>query len=380
MKRVVVFITARPQYCRLKSVMHEINNNENLELYLCVGGSALSEKQGRIDRIIEDDGFFISDKIYFGLSEDEPCCMTKSTAMFALSLADIFYKIKPTYVVVHADRYEQLAIAMAASYSNTLVVHMQGGEVTGSIDDKVRDMITQSADIHFPCTERARERIVKMICSDESKRWKKDFVFNVGCPSIDLLLEVNFFQHVDFNDKYRGVGCNIDYSRPYIVVLFHPDTTEYDLMEYQTEELIDAVREMSYQTVWFWPNGDAGNEGISKAIRRSREKGELFNVRFEKNYTPEDFVRLTANSAGMIGNTSYGIREGSFLNIPYVCLGGREKNREHGDNTVFSECEKDSIIKSFKKALKCTSYGDDCSNLYGQGDAAKRIVQILTNL
>ncbi len=381
MKKIIVFISARPQYFRLKSLMRKFNESPELDMYLMVGGSALSERAGRLDTVIENDGFFIYDKIYFQFEGDDPCCMTKCTSVYALALSDIFRKINPEFVLVHADRYEQLAVAMAAAYANVLLVHTQGGEVTGSIDDTVRDMITQAADIHFPCTEKARERIIKMICNDNSNQWKRDKVFNVGCPSIDLILETDFFKALpDLNEKYHGVGCRIDYSKPYILVLFHPDTDDYGMTEYQTVELVEAVKKLNYQTIWLWPNLDAGSEGISKTIRRYRERGELENVRLEKNFTPEDFVHLASLSACILGNTSFGIREGAFLNLPYVCVGDRQKDREHSTNVMFADYHRDIIYDRARKIMNRVPDPNANTDLYGDGTSCDKIVKILTAL
>jgi len=364
MKRVFVCITARPQYARLKSVLEAINNCPGLELYLDVAGSALIDKYGAIDKIIEKDGFFINDKLYFVTEGDVPLCMANSAANLMLALTPILSKIKPEIVLVHADRYEQLAIATAASFLNIPIAHTQGGEITGSVDDRVRNMITQIAKYHFVSTEKAAERVKKLTDSD--------LIFETGCPSLDVIKKMSLKFELD--DPLPGVGMEIDFNKPYIIVMFHPDTDHYDQTFEQTEGIIQAIIKLRYQTIWFWPNIDAGNFGISDALRRFREKGFLGNVRFIKNMEPENFIRLAYLSAGIIGNTSFGIREGAFLAIPYVCLGTRQRGREHSDNTIYCNFSPDEIALSFMTQVKRPL---EPSFLYGKGNSGEQIVRAL---
>ncbi len=364
-KRIYVCITARPQYARLKSVLREIDKDPNLELYLDVAGSALLDKYGAIDEIIERDGFFIQDKIYFVTEGDVPLCMANSMANFILALTPILSKIKPDIVLVHADRYEQLSIATAASFLNIPIAHTQGGEITGSIDDRVRNMITQIAKYHFVSTDGSAERVKKFTGSD--------LIYNVGCPSLDVIKKMSLkFEQ----DDLPGVGIKIDFNKPYIIVMFHPDTDEYDNTFKQTEIISRAINKLNYQTVWFWPNIDPGNYGIADLLRKYRESGLLNNVRLIKNMNPEDFIRLAYMSIGMIGNSSFGIREGSYLSIPFVCLGSRQNGREHSENTVYCNLNPYDIVMTFKDHIRKSF---EPSFLYGTGNSGEQIARLLSS-
>jgi UDP-hydrolysing UDP-N-acetyl-D-glucosamine 2-epimerase len=366
MKNICVVLTNRAHWARLKALLHEINNNIDLNLQLIVGGSCLLDKYGEVVKQIGKE-FKVIDTIYCVVQGNEPQNMVDTTALLMNKLTTVFARIKPDVVLVHADRYEQLAVAITASYMNIPVAHTQGGEITGSIDDKVRNSITQLADIHFPTTYKSYIRIKNML-NDIDK------IYQVGCSSLDLIpndLSIN-----EFNEKYKdiGVGCDIDYNDPYIVVSFHPDTTKYKDMERQTEELIKAIISINFPTIWLWSNVDAGHDGIEGMIRRYREQGNLNHVRFIKTYPPEDFIRLIYNCNCLIGNTSVGIREGSFLGIPYVCIGTRQLNREHSENTILCPIESFAILHCYKMI---NNERFEKSKLYGDGTTSKKIVEVL---
>lgn len=369
-RKVFICLTNRAHWGRLKSVIRAIDNHPELELQLVVGGSALLDKYGAVVDDIEKE-YEVLDKLYCVIDGDKPSNMADTTGNLILKLTGILERLNPDVVLVHADRYEQLAVALAASYMNIPVAHTQGGEATGSIDDKVRNAITMLADWHFPSTERSANRI-----SDMNDWWGDNAtigIVNVGCPSIDLIPK-DLTISDDYNLKYGGVGCEIYYSKPYTVVMFHPDTTEYRGMEEQTEELIKAVKEIGLQTLWFWSNVDAGSDKISGTIRRYREKGEMANVRFVKNFNPEDFYNAISNSHVFLGNSSSGIREGAYLGVKYVCIGNRQRNREHADNVIFCDCNRLAIITAYMQIIKRDVKP---SALYGDGTAGEKIADIL---
>ena len=138
MRKICVVITARPSYSRIKTALEAINNNKNLELQLVLAGSALLDKYGKVSKVIEDDGFTISEKIYNVIEGEFPTAMAKTTGIAITELATTFYNLKPDIVVTIADRFETIATSISATYQNIPLAHIQGGEVTGNIDEKVR--------------------------------------------------------------------------------------------------------------------------------------------------------------------------------------------------------------------------------------------------
>ena len=182
-RKVCVVITARPSYSRVKTALKAIAASPDLELQLVVAASALLERYGSVVRYIEEDGFCVAARVYSVLEGENPTAMAKTTGIGLLELATVFDNLKPNVVVTVADRYETLATAVAASYMNIPVAHIQGGEVTGSIDEKVRHAVTKLADLHLVSTRQAAERVIRM-GEDPST------VFVTGCPSIDLVAEI----------------------------------------------------------------------------------------------------------------------------------------------------------------------------------------------
>ena len=229
-------------------------------------------------------------------------------------------------VITVADRYETMATAIAASYMNIPLAHLQGGEISGNIDDKVRNAITQLSDYHFVCTEKSAERVITMGAD-------KGRVYNFGCPAMDILVKEDLSISNYLMKKYRGVGHEIDWEKPYILIIQHPVTTSYGQGYFQISETLYAAKEIkNMQKIVLWPNIDAGSDDVSKGIRNFREKNsnEIFN--YQKNFSPEDYARVLNNAKCCVGNSSSFIREGSFLGIPCVLIGDRQKGREHGKN------------------------------------------------
>ena len=369
-RKVCVVVTARPSYSRIKTALKAIQAHPGLELQLVVAASALLDRYGTAVRYIEDDGFDIKARVYMVLEGENPASMAKTTGLGLLELATVFDNLRPDVVVTVADRYETLATAVAASYMNIPVAHVQGGEITGSIDEKVRHAVTKLADLHFASTPRAAERLVWMGERPET-------VFVTGCPSIDLAVEVRERPALDFDPfaKYGGVGVRLDPSAGYIVVMQHPVTTEYEQSRKQTLETLRAVRALATPAFWFWPNVDAGSDGTSNAIRAFREAERPENIHFFKNMTPVDFLRLIVNARCLVGNSSVGIRECSYLGVPVVNIGTRQAGRDRGRNVVDVGYDEGEILAAIRRQIAAPRPASD--PLYGEGRAGERIAALL---
>jgi UDP-hydrolysing UDP-N-acetyl-D-glucosamine 2-epimerase len=369
-RKVCVVVTARPSYSRIKTALKAIQDHPALELQLVVAASALLERYGSAVRYIEDDGFQISARVYMVLEGENLASMAKTTGLGLLELATVFDNLRPDVVITVADRYETLATAVAASYMNIPVAHVQGGEVTGSIDEKVRHAVTKLADLHLVSSERAAQRIIRMgehPCS----------VHVTGCPSIDLAARVLESPQLDFDPlkRYGGVGAPLDISKGYLVVLQHPVTTEYELAREHVFETRHAVAEINLPTLWFWPNVDAGSDGTSGGIRSFRETMQPKNVRFFKNMEGMDFLRLLHNSKCLVGNSSVGIRECSFLGIPVVNIGSRQSGRDRGSNLIDVSHDRKEISGAIRHHMGNGRYPRD--TIYGDGSAGQRISDVL---
>ena len=369
-RKICVVITARPSYSRIKTAIKAIAEHPALELQLVVAASALLDRYGTAVNYIEKDGFTIVAKVFNVLEGENLTAQAKTTGLGILELSSVFERLEPDAVVTVADRFETMATAIAASYMNIPLIHIQGGEVTGNIDEKVRHAITKLADLHLVASEDAQKRVIRMGENPHK-------VFNTGCPSIDLAKEVLHSPAFDFDpfQKYGGLGNSIDLEKAYIVVMQHPVTTEYKESRQHIEETLKAIYELNLPTFWFWPNVDAGADGTSKGIRVFREKYQLKNLHFFKNMEPNDFLRLLKNSACLIGNSSVGIRECAYLGVPVVNIGTRQVGRERGANIIDVDYKHEAIKEAISQQV---AHGPYPSNtIYGNGHAGQNVADVL---
>mgnify|MGYP001349075333 FL=1 len=369
-KKIMVVINNRANYSRIRSVLVELRK-KNITIQLITNSAANLSKYGDLLNIIKKDKFKIHSKIYSVVEGEIPQTMTKSAGLIVLELSALLEKFKPDLVLTIADRFETLPIAIAASYMNIPIAHTQGGEQTGSIDESVRHATTKLSQIHFPSTKKSMENIIKM--GEDKKN-----VYLTGCPSLDLIpnkipkLDKSFFK------KYRYVGNLTDYKKPYIVILQHPVTTEFKNTSKQIIETINAIKNITKQIVWLWPNVDAGSDAISKKIRTFREENNPKNISFYKNFSPVDFLRLINNADCFLGNSSSAIREGSYLGVPSVNIGSRQSNREKSKNIIDVDYNAKKILNAVNYQIKHGKYKKD--NLYGDRKAGLRIANIIKKL
>ncbi|WP_132052511.1 UDP-N-acetylglucosamine 2-epimerase [Pseudocnuella soli] len=372
-RKVCVVVTARPSYSRVKTALKAIQDHPELILQLVVAGSALLDRYGNAVKVIEKDGFEIAEKVFVLLEGENPTSMAKTTGLAIMELSTVFYNLKPDVVISIADRYETAATAIAASYMNIPLAHIQGGEITGNIDEKVRHAVTKLADIHLVSSDKAYERVIRM-GEDPA------YVFNTGCPSIDLAAEILTDIDLGFNpfDKYGGVGPTFDISRGYLVVMQHPVTNEYREAKDQVNITLEVIQDLQIPTLWFWPNVDAGADGTSSGIRAFREKYNPEHVHFFKNMEPTDFLKLLHNSKCLIGNSSVGIRECAYLGVPVVNIGTRQEGRDRGKNVIDVAHDAQQIKAAVQAQLTAGNYGRDYS--YGDSNAGKKIAQVLAEV
>lgn len=370
MRKICVVVTARPSYSRIKTALDAIRNHPFLELQLVVAASALLERYGKAIRIIEKDNFPIAARVFNVLEGENLTAQAKTTGLGILELSSVLERLEPDAVVTIADRFETMATAISAAYMNIPLIHIQGGEVTGNIDEKVRHAITKLSDLHFVASEEARQRVIKMGENPHN-------VINTGCPSIDLAKKVMADHAMDFDplERYGGVGKLNSWKDGYIVVLQHPVTTEYADSRVNVEETLKAISSIGVPTFWFWPNVDAGADGTSKGIRAFRETHNVDHIHFFKNMDGMDFLKLLYNSKCIVGNSSVGIRECAFLGVPCVNIGTRQNGRERGHNVIDvpgynAEGIVDGIRRAFTKERKSDT-------LYGNGGSGEKIASFL---
>lgn len=370
-RNVCVVVASRANYARIKTVLEAVRDHQDLTLQLVAGASLVLERFGNAAEVMTAEGFAPNASIRFIIEGETPSTMAKSTGLGLLELPTVFDMLQPDIVVTVADRFETIATAIAASYMNIPVAHTQGGEVSGSIDESVRHAVTKLAHVHFPATDLAARRVIAMGEAPET-------VFNVGCPSIDLVAQTDLGLAADVLEGFGGVGAGVDPRKPFLLVMQHPVTTEFGEGFEQINETLLAVADVGMQALVFWPNVDAGSEHIAKGIRRFRELGRANRFHFFRNLPPDAFIRLLAHCSCMVGNSSAALREGSFLGTPAVNVGTRQQHRERGENVVDAPHDHQAIADAIRAQLDHGPY--QRSYLFGDGSAGRQIADVLAEV
>ena len=377
MKKICCVILSRANYGSIKSLMSEIKKNSSFKLQIITGASAVLKKFGDVDRIIRKDKFKISYSLDFQNMNLNLNSMSKTVGLGVIEISNCLKKLKPDYVVSVGDRYETMATALSAVYLNIPLIHTMGGERTGSLDESIRHAISKLSHLHFVSNADSKKRLIKM--GEDSK-----FVFNVGCPRIDIVKKtISSYSKKNFYDNLNslGVGCSIKNGEDIIVVSQHPVTSEYFEAKKNFEATFDAIRKFipRYKIVYIWPNSDPGTEQISSYVRKFREITKSNNFRFIVNMPSETYYKLLNECSVLVGNSSSGVREGSFIGVPAVNIGTRQNERLHGKNIItVKQYNKFEIHKAICKQLSSRKKLN--SKLYGNGDAAKKIVKILKKI
>jgi UDP-hydrolysing UDP-N-acetyl-D-glucosamine 2-epimerase len=369
-KKICIVITTRGNYAKMKTVAQLISQDPQLELQMVVGGGAILSKYGDMVQSLENNGIEIKRHVHFLVEGENPVTMAKSAGLAIGEFSTVFDNLKPDMVLVIADRFECLPLAMAASYMNIPVAHVEGGEVSGSIDESVRHAITKMSHLHFPATADAARRIERMGEAPET-------IFTVGATSLDAIVKLDLKDLSPLMDYQvvAGVGNIIDLSKPYLVVIQHPVTTEYRQNNENINQTIEAIDSQDIGVIWLWPNMDAGSDGISKGIREYRELKSPDHVHFFKSLPIELYAPLLAQAKAIVGNSSSGIRESAFLGVPCINIGTRQNNRQRGINVIDVDYDAKKIAAAIQTQLGRGHYPSD--TLYGDGKASVRIVEAI---
>ena len=365
-----VILVDRANYGRLQPVMEAIRDTPELELQTIAAGTMVLERFGKPVDIVRRDGFSIDAEVYLEVEGSTPATMAKSVGFGVVEFASEFNRLKPDLVLIIGDRYEALAAALAAAYMNICTVHLQGGEVSGSIDESARHAISKFAHFHVPSTRRAAEYLIRM-------GERPDTILTTGCPSSDIARRFDRSLDADVVNQV-GSGARIDVDEPFLLVVFHPTTTEFGGERGQIENLLAALAEVALPTILLWPNIDAGSDHISKAIRQFRDHAKPTWLRTLTNLTPEHYLKVLSRAACAIGNSSSFVRDAGYFGTPVVLVGNRQDGREHDVHVRPSSPETRPIVSTVREQLAHGRYAP--SSLYGDGHVAERLAAALITL
>ncbi len=369
-RKVCVVLVDRANYGRLKPVMRAIADHPEIEMQVVAAGTMVLGRFGRPVDVVSADGFQIDSEVYIELEGSTPATMAKSVGFGVVEFASEFQRLKPELVLLIGDRYEALAAAIAAAYMNICIVHIQGGEVSGSIDESARHAITKFAHFHFPSTRRSAEYLVRMGESPSS-------ILGIGCPSSDIAQTLEGELPGEFVNG-TGSGANIDPKEPFQLVIFHPTTTEYGGEQAQMRELLEALEVVQMPTILLWPNIDAGSDQISKAIRIFRDQTAPNWLRTVTNLRPDHYLHVLASAACAIGNSSSFVRDASYFGTPVVLVGDRQEGRETDTHVVRAAPRAVEVTMAIRKQLRHGRY--PASTLYGDGNVSTRIADALARI
>ena len=369
MKRKVSVTTgSRADYGILRPVLKAISESKKLELYLIVTGMHLSGKYGKTINEIKKDGFRIFATMDMLPKGDSTYFMSKALGEGITAFSKIFRKHNPDINLVLGDRDEMLASALAAYHMNIPNAHIHGGDKSqGGIDEYNRHAITKISNIHFAATNNSRKRIIMM--GEDPK-----YVFLTGSPSIDEIANNKITSKKELEKKY-----NLKFSGNEILLVQHPVTTETDLSGKQIANTLEAITRLKKTTISVAPNSDAGNKKIFEYLRFFSRKYDF--IRMYKTLSRSDFLGMLNNCGVLVGNSSSGIIEASYFNIPVVNIGIRQKGREKGPNVIDVVGSTNSIYRAILKTLKMGKRRKFVKeHLYGNGKAAVKIVHHLEKI
>jgi len=362
-----LFVTERrADYSKLTPVIKEISKSKRFNYFLVVTGSHLLKKHGYTIDEIKKDGFRIYKKfhMFYENEDDSPATMTRAFGRAIHSLTKIINSLKPDIIFSGFDIGANFSAAIIGAHMNIHVAHLEGGEVTGTIDEPIRHSTSKFAHIHFTTNKEAAKRLVMM---GEDRR----NIFVVGNPALDAIKSARFIPKVELEKEF-----NLDLKKPFVLIVQHTVTTEIDQVGKYFSETISALKDLGIQYIIVSGNNDAGYLKIKKIIKDSK-------LRHYENLPFIKYINLLRNCSVIVGNSSSGIMEAPFLRIPSVNIGTRQQGRSNAKSIINVDYDRKEIIKAINKAIydkKFLSAVKKQKSPYGDGTAAKKIVRILEKL
>src|SRR5271156_4974551 len=367
-RKIAVVTSSRADYSHLYWPLHDLAAHPEVELQLIVMGPHLSSAFGLTVEEIERDGFTIAGRVECLLSSDTDTGMAKTIGMATLGLADIFGQMRPDLLLLIADRYEMLVTASVALALRIPIAHIEGGEISeGAIDDAVRNALTKMSHIHFTSTQAARDRVIAM----GEEPWR---VHRAGAPSLDHLRRQTLFTREQLESR-----LNVVLSHPTILVAYHPVTLARDTVR-EADALFEALEKLPDQILFCYPNSDAGSRELierARAFAASRDAAQVF-----VNLDALTYWSLLKQVDVLAGNSSSGIMESASFALPTVNVGLRQQGRERARNVIDAAPEVRAILKAIatSKSADFRRSLQSMTNLYGEGVASEKIVEVLTTV
>lgn len=396
-KKILVPLLYRAHLGRLRPVLRAIQNHPRLTLQVAVGTQAaygsfftnlrhaeprswraglpwyvrsrvsallphFSLSRDSLSRKVAEAGFPIDASVPLFVEGGTPRTMAKSMGLGVIRFTDACLRLKPDMMLIHADRFEMMAIALAAVCLNIPIAHNEAGDVSGTIDESIRHAITKFAHMHFAATEESRRRVVQM-------GEDPGFAFTVGSPAIDALMEMDLRpQELIFKE--------IDPLRPYLLIVVHPVTTESrEQNETLLKSVLDAAAGLRMQAVFVGWNPDAHSRAFDPIVTAWMREVKPAGFHRIKWAHPDRYLRALAGAACVVGNSSSFIREAAYLGVPSVLVGSRQQGRERGENAIEVAPDGAAIERAVRQQIAHGAYPRDLR--FGDGHAGEKIAEIL---
>ncbi len=356
MKKKIVFLTGtRADFGKLKSLI-EIAQ-QDFEIHIFATGMHMAIKYGYTVKEIEKCGYT---NIFKYINHDDGSSMDITLSRTIEGFANYIHLIQPDLIVIHGDRIEALAGATVGALNNILVAHIEGGEVSGTVDELIRHAVSKLSHIHLVANDEAKARLLQMGEIESS-------IYVIGSPDMDAMLSKDLPTISEVKENY-DIGFNA-----YAVSMFHPVTTEYDNMDEYAAAYVTALENSNKNYVVIYPNNDKGSEFILSKMKRLEENNrfKIFpSVRFEA------FLVMMKNATFIVGNSSAGIREAPYYGIPTVNVGSRQNGRSNNPDIINTNYDEASIVKGIETAL---SIKLQPRHLFGDGKSDEQFLEIISS-
>lgn len=360
MKKVLFLTGTRADYGKLKSLMQKVEESPEFELNIFVTGMHMLEKFGFTFNEIEKDNF---SNIYPYINQSKNTSMDIALSNTILGLSNYINENRPDLIVIHGDRLEALAGAIVGAFNNIKVAHIEGGEVSGTIDESIRHAITKFSHFHFVANEEAKNRVLQLGESEQS-------IFVIGSPDIDIMYSENLPSLEKVKQRY-DIKMN-----KYAILMYHPVTTESkEVLKENIENLVEAVRDSKQSYIVIYPNNDSGSDIILSHYKKLDNEP---NIKMFPSIRFEYFLTLLKNAEFILGNSSAGVREASVYGVPSVNIGTRQQGRVDEQNRLILNTDNtyESIIQTIEQARKLHH---EPVSLFGSGNSDELFMKALKN-
>jgi UDP-hydrolysing UDP-N-acetyl-D-glucosamine 2-epimerase len=370
-RKVAVVLTTRGNYGKMLSTMRAVRAHPALELQVILGGGILRDTFGRFAPVLAADGFKVDREVDYLVGDSGDLdSMTASAGRAVGGFGEALAALAPDIAVAIADRYEALSLALAATCRAVPIAHLEGGEVSGSIDDRIRHSISKLAQVHLPANRDAADRLLALGEAPDS-------IHVVGSPSIDIIagLNVHDTAPLDEHQHKAGTGAVIDHRAPFLLVSQHPVVGEHEDGGRQTAITAAAVNDVGLPVIWILPNMDAGSAEVRQTVQGLQST--IGALRIYPSLPLPLYARAMAAAACLVGNTSSGIREAAFLGVPTVNIGSRQTGRKRGANVVDAGWNRIEIAAAIRERIACGRLPPE--HIYGDGHAGEKIAALLAS-